>query len=466
MKRIFQFLLIVAALFAVLSASGQRINPTTQIKAAAGADTILISRANGDFVYKDASYLNSIIQTVQQGSGAPSGAPGAGQSWLYVNTSNGNVYYWSGSAWIGPFNTNHVNQGSGAPSGAPGAGQSSLYVNTSNGHLYVWNGSTWIDLYNLAANYPNYLFTNGLTKTDTTVRFGGSLTQNTDINGKALYRMYWDSLTEFRARARNGGASTAHSLFQVSNTNATGVNATSFVPSNLSQFGQIQVRPTVSSYLRQSAATVRGAVIVTDHSAELVYSTLSGETVTDQNRVIVDSTGTYLTVLPEKTTDATKLLWYNPSTEEVYEGYSSELVRFDSLASGIFVQYAGTGITASRTSGSATITVPATAKILSARVTGADANNDGSGNFSVTFSGAGITGNTSVATLRIPATQKVDLSAQGSGAPSTSNPYPFDDDDTVQCQVVGVGSPGSPSITIRTVGLTAAYNNYQLVFNW
>ena len=461
MKRIFQFFLIILGLFAVLSASAQRINPTTQIKRATGQDTILVSEADGDFVYKPITYLQSLIPTITQGDGAPGDDPGDNQSWIYVDTTDdGAVYFFDGTNWLGP--VSFLIQGNGAPTDPPGNNQSWFYVDYDNEILYYWDGDSWEIM-----DVTDKTYANGLTETgDTIVRWGGDLTAATIINSKGLRNVTFDSIPSFFVRSRTGGASTATTTLWVSNSSASGFNTSSYLLSDLSQYGQIAVRANVSSYLRQLNAGYGGETRVTPIGARIISQTVSGETVTDQNAVIVDTSGTYMTALPEKISAATKILWYNNSTEEVFEGTTLDVIKFDSLTTGVYVQYTGTTVSAIRSAGSVTITVPATARILSARVTGADADNAGSGHLTVTFTGNGIDGNYSVASMRVPAVQKIDLSAQSGGAPGTGNPYPYDDDDTAQVQVVGVGNTTTHSIAIRTTGLTSNYNNYQLIFNF
>ena len=226
-----------------------------------------------------------------------------------------------------------------------------------------------------------------------------------------------------------------------------------------------------AAYIRTQNTGIRGEVLTTDYSAQMAY--IVGENSLN-GAFYVDSTGHYLLQLQDKTAAETQMLYINPTTFEVSKGpapvggsistYTPGTSGSGSLA--VVVTATGPGITAVRGSGTLTVTIPAGVNLLSARVAGDDAENDGSSNLTVTFNRPGLAGNESIATLHIPATQKIDLSAQVFGAPAPGNPYAVDDDDTVQMQVVGVGSSGSPSISIRAVGLTANYDDYQLVFNF
>lgn len=100
---------------------------------------------------------------------------------------------------------------------------------------------------------------------------------------------------------------------------------------------------------------------------------------------------------------------------------------------------------------------------LSFQVTGASAET-ASTNRTITFSGAGVPGNTSTDTLYIPGIQKVNANVVF-GAPTTSNPYTVDNDNSPAIQIVGVGDSTTPSISIRFVGLSA-FSTHKLTFNW
>lgn len=128
--------------------------------------------------------------------------------------------------------------------------------------------------------------------------------------------------------------------------------------------------------------------------------------------------------------------------------------------------FSGTEPTAAISGGSnevVVITCPTGCTPVSFQVTG-DSAETASTNRTVTFTGAGIPGNTSTSTLYIPGIQKVNASVV-LGAPATSNPYTVDNDNSPAIQVVGVGSSGSPSISIRFVGISA-FSTHKLKFNW
>ncbi len=463
-----QFSILAAIMFLAAYQGVCQINPTTQIKGVspAAADNLLMTRgSDGKLEYKTLNYLIGLLpDEVIQNNTAPSGAPTGTQGNLYLNTATAQLYVWNGSTWVLQDGTDEVIQGSGAPGSGPGANQGVLYVDTSTGILYAWNGSTWI-------SYALNTFENALTKSGSTVRFGGDLTQNTTVNGKSAYSMTIDSASAptFRARTADGSGS---GVFGISKFESTGLFATYSSVSNPAQSSQFSFKP-IAAYIRTQNSGIRGEVLTNDYSAQMAY--VVGEN-TVNGAFYVDSTGHYLKQLQNKTVSETEVLYINPSTFEVSKGPApgggSTITTYTPSISGggssatVVVTPSGPGITATRASGVVTIIVPEDVVLLSARVTGADGDNDGSGNLTVTFNGNGVFGNVSVATLHIPSTQKVDLSAQLFGAPATGNPYSVDDDDTVQMQVVGVGSGGSPSITMRAVGLTSNYDNYQLIFKF
>lgn len=110
-----------------------------------------------------------------------------------------------------------------------------------------------------------------------------------------------------------------------------------------------------------------------------------------------------------------------------------------------------------------TITCPTGCTPVSFQVTG-DSSETASTNRTITFSGPGVPGNTSKATLYIPGIQKVSAPTV-LGDPSTSNPYTIDNDNSPAIQIVGVGNTSTPSISIRFVGISA-FSTHKLKFNW
>jgi len=460
------FFSLFALCLTVFSAFGQ-INPTTQIKGVsppAANNLLMIRDSDGKLEYKTLNYLIGLLpDEVVQNTTAPSGAPTGTQGNLYLNTTTAQLYVWTGSTWVVQDGVDEVVQGNGAPVGGPSSNQGLLYVDTATGTLYAWNGTDWI-------SYALNTYANALTKTGSTVRWGGDLTQNTTVNGKSVYSLALDSVTSVTLRARTSDGS-GSGVLGLSKFESTGAFATYSRVSNLAESSQWSLKPD-AAYIRTQNTGIRGEILTTDFSAQMAY--VVGEN-TLNGAFYVDSTGHYLLQLQDKTAAETEILYINPSTFELSKGpapsngstistYTPSTSGSGSLA--VVVTATGAGITAVRGSGTLTVTIPTGVTLLSARVTGDDAENDGSGNLTVVFNGAGLQGNVSIATLHIPATQKIDLSAQVFGIPAPGNPYSVDDDDTVQLQVVGVGSSGSPSITLRAVGLTANYDDYQLVFNF
>lgn len=400
-------------LFVASVCSAQRINPATQIKKAPAQNYVLLSDSNFDYQPTLASGLNSLLP-------------------------------------------DEVVQGSTPPSGAPSGTQGNVYADTNTGTLYVWNGSTWINQGNLNT------FANGLTKTGTAVALGGNLTGNTTISGQTQYSLTQSSLLDYIVRT-DGTSGTAKSTLDLSIALSQPAYLRVEDATTATTYGQLSVDADGGSLLIQKTASQEAGVYVP--------STVEARLQAGTKTIKATNTDLFLENISTATGSETEVVYINPLTGKIGRGAApsggggSTIVN-STPATGVFVTATGSGVTASRSPGSVTITVPTGVQLISARVTGADADNSVGGDLSVLFTGAGIIGNTSVATLHIPATQKIDLSAQLFGAPGTGNPFAVDDDDTVQMQVIGVGSVGSPSITMRAVGLTSNYDNYQLVFNF
>lgn len=121
----------------------------------------------------------------------------------------------------------------------------------------------------------------------------------------------------------------------------------------------------------------------------------------------------------------------------------------------------GASVTASKTTGQVTITCDKNMMWVELRLSSADCLAD---SIIVTFSGAGVTANTSLASLNIPKVQKTDTSNQETGVPSTINPYRIDLDSSPAVDVVGVGTIGNPSVSLRFNLIGQSFNNFNLGF--
>jgi len=407
----YKFLFLLASLFFASFCQAQRINPATQIRKAPAQNYVLLSDSNLDYQPTLATALNALL-------------------------------------------ADEIVQGSTVPSGAPTGNQGNGYINTTTGTFYAWNGTTWVSQGDLNT------FANGVTKTGTSVALGGNLTGNTVINGQSLYSLNHSNLLDYIVTTNNAAA-TARTTLDLS----IALSQPAFLKvedaTTATTFGQLNVDPDGGTTLIQKTAAGESGVYMP--------SVLEARLQAGTRTVKATATDIFMENMSAATGAETEVVYINPTTGKVGRGAApsggSAIVN-STPTTGVFTTATGAGVTASRSAGVVTITVPTGVQLLSARVTGADADNNGSGELSVTFTGDGIVGNTSVATLHIPATQKIDLSAQLFGAPGTGNPFAVDDDDTVQMQVIGVGSPGSPSLIIRAVGLTTNYDNYQLVFDF
>ena len=89
--KLFLTMLLFVAAYTVTNA--QRINPKTQIEKATAAGNILQADANREY-----RHVAGVVGT--SGPGAPSGAPPAGSSGIYTNTTTNVKSSWNGSAWV------------------------------------------------------------------------------------------------------------------------------------------------------------------------------------------------------------------------------------------------------------------------------------------------------------------------------------------------------------------------------
>lgn len=88
------------------------------------------------------------------------------------------------------------------------------------------------------------------------------------------------------------------------------------------------------------------------------------------------------------------------------------------------------------------------------------------GNKTIVFSGAGVLGNTSATDLYVPSVQKANLSAIDFGIINTGNPASIDIDNSPSVSIVGHGTVGTPSLSLKINGLSPAYTKYNLTFTW
>lgn len=148
---------------------------------------------------------------------------------------------------------------------------------------------------------------------------------------------------------------------------------------------------------------------------------------------------------------------------ELVIGIVSNAFTEYSPLTGISVVANKTGITAAWDTGVLTVTLPANTILQTLRVSMLDATNiqaesDGSVTNWIRIKIVGTTGkNTDRTTLHIPIVQKTVYTA---GAPSLSNVFPIDLDNT---PAVGIVEVTGNSVTIRISGITTATNGSQFV---
>lgn len=81
-----------------------------------------------------------------------------------------------------------------------------------------------------------------------------------------------------------------------------------------------------------------------------------------------------------------------------------------------------------------------------------------------TFTGAGVPGNTDLNNIVVPSIQKVS-GTPSFGIPSLDNPWTIDLDNSPSAQMVGLGTSGNPSISIRLNNLNS-FSYHIITFNW
>jgi hypothetical protein len=217
-KALFIFLFVIVAIYAAFS---QKIDPTRQIKrpgelvtpinnALNVANLMLITDGSGRLQYQPATDLNGVlVDEVLQTPSAPTLAPTANQGWVHLNTTNGIVSTWNGSAWnpisgagdnwgSQTVNTNATLSGN----GTAGTPLQLAQQGATNGQALIWNGTTWLP------GTPSVTTTNGITNYttgSTGVGLGGTLNRITEVNGANTYGFGFPALTAFSASADDPG---------------------------------------------------------------------------------------------------------------------------------------------------------------------------------------------------------------------------------------------------------------------
>lgn len=232
--KLFLTMLLFSAAYTVTNA--QRINPKTQLEKAPAVGNILQADANREYRHVAGSVNTS-------GPGAPSGAPPAGSSGIYTNTTTNVVSIWNGSAWVpiptgsdlsytaeaaqGTVNSNNgtdavlpartgINAGLMLPGDVAdiadlttltGVGSNVTNLGTFTGTLFPDNSTIKSTLQTIENTIQAGSTTaNGISGIGTVaapIKLGGTLTENTTISGanQYAYRMenagsvYMESMT-------------------------------------------------------------------------------------------------------------------------------------------------------------------------------------------------------------------------------------------------------------------------------
>lgn len=172
-------------------------------------------------------------------SGAPTHNPGKANSRIAIDTVTWLRYeHVVGTTWTATGYAWQEHSGCTAPSATPTKHESIYKTNTcSPPKMYKWTGAAWEEMgYGtgvvITAN-------NGLYKpTTSSVRAGGPLVENTNINGKATYTLTLDSMYLVTIKA-NRTSGTGASRMTMGSTNLIGVDIVHYNTADLDNIGQI-----------------------------------------------------------------------------------------------------------------------------------------------------------------------------------------------------------------------------------
>lgn len=172
-------------------------------------------------------------------SGAPTHNPGKANSRIAIDTVTWIRYeHVVGTTWTATGYAWQEHSGCTAPSATPTKHESIYKTNTcSPPKMYKWTGAAWEEMGGTGSAVITA--SNGLYKpTSTSVKVGGSLVENTNINGKATYTLTLDSMYLVTIKA-NRTSGTGASRMTMGSSNLIGVDIVHYNPADLDNIGQI-----------------------------------------------------------------------------------------------------------------------------------------------------------------------------------------------------------------------------------
>lgn len=360
------------------------------------------------------------------------------------------------------------------PTVSPTSGQDVLYINNTTGELWYFNtlGNAWECV--TCPGTGTVGATNGLTFTTPNVLLGGTLIQNTTVQGASTYDMTWDDIRTYNINTGRSPAASDSSL-TMGSTSVQGVIMTHTDLVGLLQNSNFSLNHTTSNIWDQRKG-------VTDAASIAQYGTSTSNPTVEISAIntsvsakifTVKKTGYAFSNVPAMS-GLTDLLYYDTGTGEISYGPGSTFtavyeysisISGGNSGSNLRIVATETGITASFASNVLTLSSPTSGnRILSAdwRLVSSDvqssADAGGSSNWvRVVFQGT--SGNTSVSDLRVPTVQKSSIPT--SGAIALTNAISVDMDNNPAISIVAVGSN---SITVRVAGISTGGQGYHLKF--
>jgi len=319
---------------------------------------------------------------------------------------------------------------------------------------------------NIEANRNSINGIQGNGSSGTPFKLGAVLTEDTIINGNALYDVFITDTDSIFLEA-NDGAGAKSNLFLTTSL-ANGALLHSETAASASVFAEIRVDPDGAGtrFVQQNAGAYSGVLMTSPSSASLVTT----DGVNPVNSFETNVTDHFIKGL--KSLSQTDIVYIDPVTGIIsYGSAPSGIFEYNipitggNAGSSLRIVATQTGITASFASNVLTLSAPTGSnRILSAdwRLVAADiqasADAGGSSNWiRVVFQGTG--GNTGVSDLRIPTVQKSAIPTSGTIALTNAISIDLDNNPAISVVAVGTGS-----ITMRVAGIAAGSQGYHLKF--
>lgn len=282
-------------------------------------------------------------------------------------------------------------------------------------------------------------------------RLGGTLNQNTIINGAFSKYLIVNDTTSITLEADNNIGTNARTTLYLGSSLIAGGALRSEINNNSNRYAEMRVDPdgTLTS-LRQVNGNIKAAISMVSENS-ITMEQFDG---TYNRNLTINNSGHFINNLDTGTTD--KVLYIEDITGKLYKGDApaggggSGIVKY-SAGNNAYVMATGTGITFSKVVGEGTFNIPSGVILISARIIGRSSDL-AANNFTVTFP--------LTEAADYPSVTKINMILGGPA--SAGVPHIYDIDNTPQIQCIDSTS----HLSIRILNLNGIGTSWALKFNF